>query len=1190
MDLYYFDEDYFTPSLGYFVYTASAASAVTSTATVTCAIDNRTRSQSSAVTSTATLAVNGGLLQEAVVQITGYFEDNYYVDGYIKQDGSFFTLSVTLGNLEQFAAAIECVSTVSASTVATRAFNVTLESIVTQSLQSQRLAGLTSNQSAQFSISASGNETTQGTASLSTTATVSATTSKLQLYSATLVSTSTVTAQVLNLGARPLQVVQSADASISTAQQKFGPASLLLNNGNVDYYASNRLIPSTTDDYYISAWVWPNNITTSRGIMTHGAGTLDTIVWRIYSERVGSTNRLTFESFSSSGLIGKIQSPTGFTNASWNHIAVSRKSGVYALWLNGTRQTTVNQGYPSTALNTLTPEFYAFQRFRVGRATLTGSTVDNWLGYIDEVEMKIGTFGIYDTANSSYTQPDSASANDETQTRFLFHYDVDFSDDISKQFNAALNSSVTVTATASRTRVAVSAITSTATVTANTVTITQAQANLTSNGFVVAVTGRIKAQVANLDTAFALTANAGILKEASANITSTSSLTASALDLDLATAALTSQFALTAQGRFLFLAGIANIVSTATLTANATEISTPDELLVSTTRALFHLDAVPAINVHSSSTSISTGSATVTTGKFTNGLAMDQSTGKSLASTLGFELDAGVDFVYDFWWARGNDIPAFGLTDTVISSVANGGRTSVTYPNSTTGLHDASINMYSSAYHGATGYNWGLTDGTVYINWPFNSTFDPSDTQNSVASYQITDNNFHHFLYSRTRIDASTATYRLFIDGVEVIEYTGTYVQSSSATTGITFGSVGERYSVGDEWRLVKGITQTTNFTPNAAPYFPPNIQFARNFNALLEPATQLSIDFLKVKLVQGALTSAFTQTAANSRTRTTSVAVASQFAQTTAATKVVFASANLSTTASQTAIIGKLVSLTCAMTDAFAQTTQERRLRDVPAALACEATTSATAKKFTGVVSTVSAEFAQVVINTRIRDVTTQFNSIATEVTAAFKNATGTVLMESQITFVAAVNVRPFVGAAALSVQVSVVVDSGNVLRAQANVASQVSVTTEATKFRPVAAALTTTASQTTTLVKIARANAGLTSTTTLSVAPVRILQYSSNQVAQVTVTATGSRFRLGAANLTSQASITAVVTPVVRFTAVLTSAGFVVSVGSIIHIDPYTTYVIPQETRNTLITEESRLYVINQETRVNTIIGSAL
>ena len=73
MDLYYFDEDYFTPSLGYFVYTASAASAVTSTATVTCAIDNRTRSQSSAVTSTATLAVNGGRLQEAVVQITGYF-------------------------------------------------------------------------------------------------------------------------------------------------------------------------------------------------------------------------------------------------------------------------------------------------------------------------------------------------------------------------------------------------------------------------------------------------------------------------------------------------------------------------------------------------------------------------------------------------------------------------------------------------------------------------------------------------------------------------------------------------------------------------------------------------------------------------------------------------------------------------------------------------------------------------------------------------------------------------------------------------------------------------------------------------------------------------------------------------------------------------------------------------------------
>jgi hypothetical protein len=37
MDLYYFDEGYYTPELGYFVYVASGASALNTTATVTAA-------------------------------------------------------------------------------------------------------------------------------------------------------------------------------------------------------------------------------------------------------------------------------------------------------------------------------------------------------------------------------------------------------------------------------------------------------------------------------------------------------------------------------------------------------------------------------------------------------------------------------------------------------------------------------------------------------------------------------------------------------------------------------------------------------------------------------------------------------------------------------------------------------------------------------------------------------------------------------------------------------------------------------------------------------------------------------------------------------------------------------------------------------------------------------------------------
>jgi hypothetical protein len=64
----------------------------------------------------------------------------------------------------------------------------------------------------------------------------------------------------------------------------------------------------------------------------------------------------------------------------------------------------------------------------------------------------------------------------------------------------------------------------------------------------------------------------------------------------------------------------------------------------------------------------------------------------------------------------------------------------------------------------------------------------------------------------------------------------------------------------------------------------------------------------------------------------------------------------------------------------------------------------------------------------------------------------------------------------------------------------------------------------------------------------------------------------------------------------------------GYVIHIDPYLTYAIAQETRNFVITTdvrnyiiaqetrarlipaETRIYAVDSDTRVNTIIGSAL
>jgi hypothetical protein len=1175
-DQLYIDLEYFTPE-DYYTYEAVASAAISSTATVTATITviGVPTEASANLTSAFTQSSQINITASAASSQTSAFTQTA-IAGRIKQGAialtDAFTPTLTVDVFKNSTSVIECVATVTADTVATRVFNITLASIVTQSLQSQRLAGLTSNQSAQFSISASAdNRTQEGTASLSTTATVSATANKVRFFNASFTSAFTQTTIATDLADRPLTAQTPAGSlSFDTSIKQFGSASLFSNTGTAAYYAGND-VQLTTNQMFLSGWYRPSTAAINAGSDTRISSS--PAVWRL--ELDGSTEKVEFK-ISADGFnyATVATSSSSLVANTWYHIAVSKSGTSYAIWINGNRVATGS--YFDTPYNTgiNTPQIW----------------IGNSGGHYDEWEMQTDTYGQYNPSSTTYTTPTTESVNSDN-TEFLFHFNGNYNDDNTGQLSAALTATASLTAIARRTRVAASAMSSTASLTADGIKVVEASANLTAQGFVVAANGRIKSQLADLDSAFALSANAGRLLTTSVALTTTASLTATALDLDLGSAALTSAFALTAQGRFFRIGGVANIVSTATLTANTTEISTPDELLVSNTRALFHLDAVPAINVYSSSTSISTGSATVTTGKFSNGLAIDPSTTKYLNSTLGFDLNGGVDFVHDFWWARGDDIPSFGSTDTVISILGDFFNNSANVRHigsQQTGSIPTSINMYSSGYHGNPG--WGLTNGTIYINWNYNSIFDPTDNvPGLVSSYQITDNNFHHFLYSRTRIDSTDATYRLFIDGVKVIEYVGGYSLGSSSTIPIKFGQVGERYSVGDEWRLIKGITQTSNFTPQTAAYFPPNVQYLRNFNVLLEPKATLVVDFLKVKFGEGALDSAFAQTTAISRTRTTNVALSSQFAQTTAATKAALAQASLTSTAVQTATAKKFVGVSCAISAQFAQTVDNTRLRDNPAQLTSQATQTVVVSKFVGVTSNVLAEFTQTAINGRIRYANTQFESIATEVTAAFKNATGTVLMESAAALNAVVRVTTDTPVTMLA-QATVLAEPRTLVDAEASMSAQVQMTTEATKFRPSEANLTTSATQTAQAVKTARGVAQLTSTSTLSVTPTRVLQYSSNQTAQSTVTVIGSKFRQGAAALTSQSTITALVTNVVRFNIALQAQGFVLSDATVIHIDPYTTYMIPQETRNTLIGAETRLYVINQETRVNTIIGSTL
>jgi hypothetical protein len=73
------------------------------------------------------------------------------------------------------------------------------------------------------------------------------------------------------------------------------------------------------------------------------------------------------------------------------------------------------------------------------------------------------------------------------------------------------------------------------------------------------------------------------------------------------------------------------------------------------------------------------------------------------------------------------------------------------------------------------------------------------------------------------------------------------------------------------------------------------------------------------------------------------------------------------------------------------------------------------------------------------------------------------------------------------------------------------------------------------------------------------------------------------------SQFTATSTARRLVGLQAALNSQGFIITVGEVIAIDPFTTYLVPQETRAYYILEESREYLVEQETRRLLIKGTS-
>jgi hypothetical protein len=159
--------------------------------------------------------------------------------------------------------------------------------------------------------------------------------------------------------------------------------------------------------------------------------------------------------------------------------------------------------------------------------------------------------------------------------------------------------------------------------------------------------------------------------------------------------------------------------------------------------------------------------------------------------------------------------------------------------------------------------------------------------------------------------------------------------------------------------------------------------------------------------------------------------------------------------------------------------------------------------------------------------------------------------------------------------------------IRTEANLLSQFTVTADPASFTDSITLMMSSGTLTADVIVIPpiRAEADLISTTTLTAVIGSIEQFAVLVMSAGTLTTQATRTRTVTAALICQATVSVTARRVRNAQVSLTAFNTQLTVGEVINLDPYLTYVIPAETRLWKITAESRIIAIEQETRVNIV-----
>jgi hypothetical protein len=177
---------------------------------------------------------------------------------------------------------------------------------------------------------------------------------------------------IIDSSPSPKTVTAVGDAQISTAQSKFGGASILFDgSGDCLTIPYSEDFNYGTSNFTIETYIYPTAFTNNPNIYSQRVFTGNGITFRITT-----LGRLQF--FYGQG-VGLVAGATNITLNTWNHVALTKNNNVVYLWLNGVQDATI-----ANAVSLSNPD----SSINIGR--YPGLVNEFFFGYIDDLRITKG--------------------------------------------------------------------------------------------------------------------------------------------------------------------------------------------------------------------------------------------------------------------------------------------------------------------------------------------------------------------------------------------------------------------------------------------------------------------------------------------------------------------------------------------------------------------------------------------------------------------------------------------------------------------------------------------------------------------------------------------------------------------------------------------------------------------------------